>query len=125
MPKDYKEIRKSSTFIRPYSEFKKAQKSRRRRTSPAMDSAGPYPDHFDWREKGVVTPVKSQLQCGSCWAFAATATVETSYAIAHGQLRNLSEQELLDCDFSNNACNGGDDDKAFRYIFDSFILDLM
>lgn len=64
-----------------------------------MDTAYPYPKHFDWREKGVVTPVKAQGNCGSCWAFATAATVETSYAINHGVLRNLSEQELLDCKF--------------------------
>ncbi|EFO89849.1 hypothetical protein GCK72_023566 [Caenorhabditis remanei] len=80
------------------------------------ERAGPLPDFFDWRDRNVVTPVKAQGQCGSCWAFASTATVEAAYAIAHGERRNLSEQTLLDCDLVDNACDGGDEDKAFRYI---------
>ncbi|KAH7725900.1 cathepsin L-like cysteine proteinase [Aphelenchoides avenae] len=78
-----------------------------------------YPDHFDWREKNVVTPVKAQGQCGSCWAFATVATVESAYAIGKGELRSLSEQELLDCNLENHACNGGDTGKAFRFVHEN------
>jgi cathepsin F len=83
-----------------------------------------YPDFFDWRDKGMVTPVKAQGQCGSCWAFAATATVESAFAIATGELRNLSEQELLDCNLSNNGCNGGNENKAFRFIHEHGLVRL-
>jgi len=82
-----------------------------------------YPKSFDWREQGVVSPVKAQKiegggYCGSCWAFASAATVETAHAIKYGvqELKNLSTQQLLDCDLSDDGCSGGEPEKAFRYI---------
>ncbi|KAE9550730.1 hypothetical protein FO519_006064, partial [Halicephalobus sp. NKZ332] len=110
LPLDYyKNLRKQPTFI------KEIDKDMR-------ETAKNIPPRFDWREKGVVTAVKNQNGCGSCWAFATVATVECAYAIAHGQLRNLSEQELLDCNLENNACNGGDVDKAFRFVHEQGLM---
>jgi hypothetical protein len=76
------------------------------------------PLSFDWRTKGVVTPVKNQRSCGSCWAFGAAAVIESAYAIAKGILVNLSESELIDCshDFGNRGCCGGWFAAAFRYV---------
>merc|ERR1719436_1385058 len=64
------------------------------------------PNDIDWRTKGVVTPVKNQGGCGSCWAFAATETIESGVAIATGKLLTLSEQNMVSCTKNPKHCGG-------------------
>jgi len=64
-------------------------------------------DSVDWRELGAVNAVKDQKQCGSCWAFSATAAVEGAHFVATNELLSLSEQQLVDCDKTCYGCNGG------------------
>lgn len=93
-----------------------------------LGSAGPVdvstlPASVDWRNKGVVSPVKNQGGCGSCWAFASTETVESAVAIATGKAPPiLSPQELVSCAPNpddcggTGGCQGSTEPLAFQYV---------
>jgi len=65
------------------------------------------PDAWDWRDHGAVNAVKNQGQCGSCWAFSATCSIEGHHQIQSKKLISLAEQELVDCDSQCAGCQGG------------------
>jgi len=83
-----------------------------------VDFGGEIPDSVDWTKKGMVTAVKNQGSCGSCWTFSTTGAVESAWAIAGNSLTMLAEQQLVDCagGFKNHGCNGGLPSQAFQYL---------
>jgi len=85
------------------------------------------PQVFDWRTKGKVTAVKNQGDCGSCWAFSATETIESAWMIKHN-LNNatmipLAPQQIVDCDGNDDGCGGGDPPTAYQYVMSAGGMD--
>ena len=74
------------------------------------------PSSYDAREHGLVSHVKNQGQCGSCWAFSAIANIEGQQSKKAGKITTLSEQQLVDCDTVDQGCNGGLMDNAFEFL---------
>ena len=77
---------------------------------------------IDWREKNIVSPIRNQGRCGSCWAFSGISTLESAIAIKTGELYDLSEQQCVDCStteygYDNLGCNGGMYDVMWEYVF--------
>jgi C1A family cysteine protease len=94
-----------------------------RRGSAQMHAApkdvSSLPASVDWTTvNNVVTPVKDQGNCGSCWSFSATGAMEGAYGIKTGSQAcstGFSEQELVSCDNVDAGCNGGWMDDAFEF----------
>ncbi|XP_056383487.1 cathepsin W [Hyla sarda] len=68
--------------------------------------ASPVQRSCDWRKAGVISKVKNQGACGSCWAFATVGNIEAQWGIL-GHPVNLSVQQILDCGPYEAGCKGG------------------
>jgi hypothetical protein len=78
----------------------------------------PKADILDWRNTpGVITPVKNQMQCGSCWAFSATEAIESFVALAGMYYKNttveLSTEQACSCTYHYNGCEGGNPQNVY------------
>lgn len=81
-------------------------------------------DNIDWRNYNVVSNIRDQQQCGSCWAFSGTSSLESAIAIKTGELYDLSEQASVSCSlirngYHNMGCNGGMYDEMWKYVSDN------
>jgi len=84
-------------------------------------STAHLPQNINWTAKGVVTAVKDQGACGSCWTFGTVGSLETVAAVKSGKLVGISEQQIVDCawDYPNQGCNGGFAAAAYQWIIDN------
>lgn len=81
------------------------------------------PAALDWRSNGGnwVTPVRNQGNCGSCWAFATTAALESLKLRQNntpGQDLNCAEQVMVSC-AGAGSCAGGYIGAASNYLRDT------
>jgi cathepsin L len=79
-------------------------------------NADPVP--IDWRDYGIIGPVKNQASCGSCWSFSTVGPIEEHYKKKYNQSVVLSEQQLVDCSwpYGNNGCQGGLYANGYAYV---------
>ncbi|TNJ30002.1 Cathepsin L [Giardia muris] len=73
-----------------------------------------FPKELDWRVRGIITPIKDQASCGSCWAFSTAGTIEGRLNIRRMRenssqpLVRVSEQAIISCIWGLvQGCNGG------------------
>lgn len=52
---------------------------------------GIIPQQVDWVANGMVSPVKDQKFCGSCWAFFTISMLESMHLMQKGNSVDLSE----------------------------------
>lgn len=82
------------------------------RTFKAMDT----PAQWDWRSSGKVTSVKNQGACGSCYAFASIANIESKILIDISTTFDFSENNVKECNFYNTSCDGGNYFKVANFL---------
>jgi C1A family cysteine protease len=79
--------------------------------------SGALPSRFDLRDSGFVTSVKNQGNVGTCWAFAAIGSIESSWLVNHWGTFDLSEQNMIACNGINGVYDhGGADYIATPYL---------
>jgi len=68
----------------------------------------------DWRNRAL-GPIRQQGSCNSCWTFSGIGIIEAAHYFKTGQVVDLSEQQIVDCEPSYHGCNGGFERSAIAY----------
>jgi len=78
--------------------------------APVGSTFNTLPRIVDYRKNTnppVISGVKDQGLCGSCWAHSAAESMESYFALRYGQLPVLSQQQITSCTHSMLGCGGG------------------
>lgn len=113
----------STDEFKAYNRFKKAD----REFEPTVVHGRPaanevMPLTVDWRtavSPRVLTAVKHQGACGSCWAHSAAESMESQYALLTGMLPVLSVAQINSCtpsSYGGTGCDGGEYGGAWAYL---------
>lgn len=89
-----------------------------------FDENAALDDSIDWRTKSnctVVSKIRDQSSCGSCWAFGSTETFEDRRCIATGQDVEFSTEDTAGCckGFAcgmSMGCGGGQPTAALKWM---------
>jgi len=102
---------KNNYVAPPAKDFSKTQAAN-------VKGCNPDPTNYDWVSCGVTTPIYNQGACGSCWAFSATETIESYFALAGNTLTEMAMEQIVDCDTAgqDEGCNGGFPTGAYSYV---------
>jgi C1A family cysteine protease len=111
-----------SDEIRHLFSLKPGSKLGLKAKSNKVSAEAVIPAHVDWRNvdgRNYVTGIRDQGQCGSCYAFSATAVLESRILITShtpDTELDLSEQPMVSCDPHNLGCEGGYLDKVMNFL---------
>ncbi|MFC2161140.1 C1 family peptidase [Acidobacteriota bacterium] len=123
--------KKSAAALFPFHQFLRMQGARtaplgfiyeKSRVGMSWETLHSIPDSFSWLDKGIMTSVKIQGTCGSCWAFAAVGMVEALIKRSDGIDVDLSEQHLVNCVPETSGCDGGFGWYAHLYMVNNGIV---
>jgi len=85
---------------------KKPEEPEKKIADDLRKNCDPKAQSFDWRKYGIVSPIRQQGTCGSCYMFSAMASYESAYSLLYKKNIDMSEQQFLDCK-NIGQCNGG------------------
>ncbi|MBU0529825.1 hypothetical protein KKF86_08750, partial [bacterium] len=76
-----------------------------------------FPEKYDLRDGGYVTPIKNQGSCGSCWIFATMGSIESYWKkMGLGNI-DLSENNAANENgFEGDPCDGGNAKQITPYL---------